>query len=255
MFARYILRFDDIAPGMAWSKFLPLKRHLEALNIKCVLGVVPECRDPQLTVEPHRADFFDLVRAWKTRGDTIAQHGTYHLYQTANAGMLGAYPRSEFAGLSYQEQLLKIETGKSILTKERVWSPYFMAPAHSFDLNTLRALKSTGFDAVSDGVGFHPYAMEGIKLIPQLLGRPFPFPFGVVTICIHINLIDEQKLQTLMQFVEKHRQQFVNFHDVCNEPLVNSWQSAWLRSATNWLLTFLRSIRSRQLQEYPTDTA
>ena len=130
-----------------------------------------------------------------------------------------------------------------------------MAPAHSFDLHTLRALKSSGFVAISDGVGFYPYALEDIKLIPQLLGRPFPFPFGVVTICIHINLIDEQKINTLVAFVEKHRQQFVNFHDVCEEPLVNSWQNAWLRSATNHVMNFLRAMRSRQLQEYPTNTA
>lgn len=77
---------------MAWSKFLPLKRYLEDLGVNCLLGVVPECRDAKLEVEPARDDFYDLVRAWQANGDTIVQHGAYHVYETPEAGLLGVNP-------------------------------------------------------------------------------------------------------------------------------------------------------------------
>lgn len=244
MGARYILRFDDITPGMAWSKFLPLKRYLEDLGVNCLLGVVPECRDAKLEVEPARDDFYDLVRAWHANGDTIVQHGAYHVYETPEAGLLGVNPRSEFAGLSYEVQLRKIQEGKAILVKEGVWTPYFMAPGHSFDLNTLRALKSEGFEAITDGVGFHPYMLEGLKLIPQLLGRPFAFPYGLVTICIHVNSFDDKKTQALMQFVARHRHRFVRFHDAAREPLTNHPLASWLRLLTGGFLKCLRISRA-----------
>lgn len=247
MSARYILRFDDITPGMAWSKFLPLKQHIESLGIRCVLGVVPENRDGKLEVEPTRDDFFELVREWQEKGDTIVQHGAYHVYETPEAGLLGVNPRSEFAGLPYDVQLQKIREGKSILLKQGVWAPYFMAPGHSFDRNTLRALKAEGFVALTDGVGFHPYWVDGIKFIPQLLGRPFPFPFGLVTICLHVNSFDDLKMQRLLRFLDQYRDRFVCFHEVAQAPLCEAPVATWLRIVTAGFLKMLRMTRTRML--------
>jgi len=56
--SRYIIRFDDITPGMAWSKFLPLKKELEGLGVKSILGVVPECLDESLAIEAVDDNFF-----------------------------------------------------------------------------------------------------------------------------------------------------------------------------------------------------
>ena len=121
--SRYILRFDDITPGMAWSKFLPLKEELENLGVKSVLGVVPECLDQKLNVEDNEEQFFDYIRHWMDFGDAILQHGTHHLYSKSNSGILKINNNSEFAGLSYEEQYELIKKGKEILRKENCWQP------------------------------------------------------------------------------------------------------------------------------------
>jgi predicted deacetylase len=247
MGARYIIRFDDVAPAMAWGKFLPLKQFMEQLEVRCLLGVVPDCRDPVLEVETKRSDFFDLVRSWKSFGDTIAQHGTHHIYETSDAGLLGIHPRSEFAGLPYDIQLARIQQGRAMLESEGVWAPVFMPPSHSFDLNTVMALKALGFRAITDGVGFFPYMISGLKLVPQLLGRPFAFGFGVITICVHVNSIEQQDIEQLKRFVIKRRKQFVSFDEVLGEPVYQSFWAAFLRVVTAYLLKLLRSIRKGSL--------
>lgn len=247
MSARYIIRFDDIAPGMAWSKFLPLKQFMEQLGIRCLLGVVPACQDDSLSVEPIRDDFFDLVRVWKQHGDTIAQHGTYHQYETSHGGVLGINERSEFAGLPYQAQLDKLRLGKDVLLREGVWEPYFMPPSHSFDLNTIKALRMLEFQAITDGVGFFPYLMAGLKLVPQLLGRPFSFPFGVITICVHVNSIGEDELERLKQFMASRYDSFVCFRDVAAEPVADTPFKGIMRGLTAVMLKYMRVIRKTAL--------
>ena len=79
MTTRFVIRFDDVTPGMAWSKFAPFDALAQELNIPYLIGVVPDCRDPALSVEPHRADFWDFVRervarervavSWAARAD------------------------------------------------------------------------------------------------------------------------------------------------------------------------------------------
>ncbi|RRS04347.1 DUF2334 domain-containing protein [Aquabacterium soli] len=243
MSARYILRFDDVAPGMAWSRFLPLKQFIEEQGVRCLLGVVPCCRDASLFVEPERADFFDLVRLWQSFGDTVAQHGAFHVYETAQAGVLGINSRSEFSGLSLEQQLRKLGEGKAILQREQVWQPYFMPPSHSFDRDTVRALKSTGFVAITDGMGFFPYALDDFRLVPQLLSRPLAFPFGVITICVHVNAMSDHEVERLRRFVTKHRSSFVSFKEIVQEPINDGPSQAFLRWITSHALKAVRAGR------------
>ena len=105
---KYILRFDDISPKMSWRKFLPLKNELEKNDIKCLLGVIPNCKDSSLIYEEPKKDFFDFIRHCKNYGDAIAQHGYKHLYDSNSSGLLKINKQSEFAGNSYQNQFEKI---------------------------------------------------------------------------------------------------------------------------------------------------
>ena len=237
---RYVLRFDDIAPGMAWRKFLPLKSILEELEISCLLGVVPSCQDESLEVEGSRVDLFDRVRTWKQQGDTIAQHGTHHRYVTESGGLLGTSSKSEFAGLAADEQLRKLSIGKAILEKEGVWQPYFMAPAHSFDLFTLEALGRLGFLAVTDGFGLWPYKIRGITLVPQLTATPLRLGFGVSTICVHINSASDETLSRLSEFCKANRHKFVSFEQARVMPTAPRPIGAACRAATRLLLVAKR---------------
>ena len=162
--SKILIRFDDVAPGMAWSKFIPLKEHLESLGIRSILGVVPDCQDQKLNVEEIKPDFFNLIRTYRDYGDIIAQHGTHHNYVTQDSGILGINNFSEFAGLAFEEQKLTLKKGKEILLAEEVWQPYFMAPAHSFDTNTLKALRDLDFHALTDGYGFYPVSYTHLTL-------------------------------------------------------------------------------------------
>ena len=215
-FCKYIIRFDDISPGMAWSKFLPLKRELESRGGKAVLGVVPECRDKSLAVEPIQHDFFAHIRRWQSYGDAILQHGTHHVYSTQDAGILKIKNNSEFAGHSYETQYKLLDKGKKILQNEDCWQPYFMAPSHSFDENTLKALSSLGFVSISDGYGFFPYKLHNVVLVPQLFSKPIRFIPGISTICIHINSMSHSQINSLIWFIKCHKDHFVDFKQVSN---------------------------------------
>jgi predicted deacetylase len=212
--SKYILRFDDITPGMAWSKFLPLKKKLELLGIKVVLGVVPECLDKSLTVENIDINFFERIRKWRDYGDAILQHGTHHVYTTKNAGILKINKNSEFAGFSYKVQYDLLRKGKRILEGEGCWQPYFMAPSHSFDSNTLKALSDLGFVSISDGYGFVPYIMNNIVLVPQLFSKPFRFIPGVSTICIHINQMSVSEIESISYFIISNAKHFVDYKKI-----------------------------------------
>lgn len=243
MQTKFLLRFDDISPAMAWSRFIPLKERLEELSVFSVLGVVPSCDDMNLMVEPSRDDFFDYVRHWAKYGDTIAQHGTHHVYDSVHSGLLNINDRSEFAGHPLNFQLERIRAGKNILVKEGVWQPYFMAPAHSFDENTLIALSSLDFLAVTDGFGFFPYRLKSIVLVPQLTSFSINVGFGYSTICIHINSLSQHQIERLLIFVKKNKRHFVNFKDVAKEPLSNAIFQNVTRSASMLLLRGYRRTR------------
>jgi len=215
--SKYILRFDDVAPGMAWSKFLPLKNKIEDLGIKSILGVVPSCMDKSLYVENSRSDFFDLVRTWKGYGDSILQHGTYHLYTTQNAGILKINNSSEFSGMNYENQFELILTGKRILQEEKCWQPYFMAPSHSFDSITLKVLSDLDFVALSDGYGFFPYTQSNILFVPQLFSKPIKYLPGISTICIHINNMSKPQIDHLFSFIKLNKDSFIDFSNISSD--------------------------------------
>jgi predicted deacetylase len=212
MGARFIIRFDDVCPGMNWETF---GRFLAFFNdhpaIRPVVGVVPDNRDPSLDVGPRSSGFWDRVREWRHHRWTIAQHGHTHQYTRDDGGVLGIGRKSEFAGLPYEEQRRKLALGKEILKREGVWEPYFMAPSHSFDQATLRALGALGFEGITDGYGVYPYRIAGLKAVPQLFGSPINFGFGIYTICIHCNRMPERQIISLLNFMKRNEGRIIDF--------------------------------------------
>ena len=74
------------------------------------------------------------------------------MYVTKSEGLLekkfGYKNQSEFAGLDYLTQYIKILKGKEILENNGIETNVFMAPSHSFDDLTVRALHRLGFKYV-----------------------------------------------------------------------------------------------------------
>ena len=188
MAATYLVRFDDLCPTMNWTVWRRVEAALIEAGVSPILAVVPDNRDPELAIEPARPAFWDEVRRWQQRGWTIGMHGYQHRYLTRYGGILGRNRYSEFAGLSYPLQIAMLRRALAIFAREGVRPDVWVAPAHSFDTTTLRALAECGLTAVSDGYSLLPHTdARGMFWIPQQMGRFRALPAGVWTVCLHHN--------------------------------------------------------------------
>ena len=62
------IRMDDITPDMDWESFEAFERMFRKYGIRPLLGVVPDNRDPKLSVDAPRAEFWERMRRFKRRG-------------------------------------------------------------------------------------------------------------------------------------------------------------------------------------------
>ncbi len=194
--ARYLLRFDDVCPTMNWDVWTAIERALNEAGVRPLLAVVPDNQDPNLVVGSPDPLFWGRVRHWQSNGWTIALHGYQHLYSTVNAGLLRLHPGSEFAGVPREEQAAKLRNGLNVFARERIVPEVWVAPGHSFDSLTLSLLRDFGLRVVSDGLSLFPFTdVHGLTWIPQQLWSLRRRPFGVWTVCHHINEMGAQDLQ------------------------------------------------------------
>ena len=163
---KILLRFDDICPTMDWEQWDNAISLLDRIGAKALLGVIPDCKDPDLMIDEARTDFWDYIKELQRQGHTIAMHGYQHVFTSPNHGLLNYRMNSEFAGLPLEDQITKIRRGKEILESHGIHTDVFFAPAHSYDENTLIALNECGFNYMSDGKSKKAYIWHGIKCLP-----------------------------------------------------------------------------------------
>lgn len=212
MTVKYIFRIDDIAPNMNWNKYFIVKDFLIKYKVNPIIGVIPENRDENLKKFPHcDFDFWNEIKSVQKMGWEIALHGYQHVYQTKHAGILGVNKYSEFAGLPFYAQLEKLKKGLAIFEKNEIKTNVFMAPAHSFDNLTLKALKTIGLNMVTDGYANFPYSINGITFVPQLFSKPRKMFFGIYTFCIHLNDMPFEQISYLEEFLYLYSDKFINF--------------------------------------------
>lgn len=216
--ATYLVRFDDVCPTMNLQVWDQVEAILVQHGVAPILAVVPDNRDPGLQVSPADPRFWDHVRAWQARGWTIGLHGFQHVYPTRDAGLLRINPRSEFAGLPYDEQFEKLRSATEIFRKESVVPQVWIAPAHSFDDHTLRALAELGINRISDGFSPLPYRdANELVWVPQQLWQFRRMPFGVWTVCYHINRWTDSDLARFRADVARFRGSISDFPSVTDE--------------------------------------
>lgn len=211
---------DDICPQMDKQKFLEYKTLFDKFGIKPLLGIIPDNKDNKLKIEDDDLNFWEMIRQLQQDGWAIAQHGYQHVFCSYVEGILTRRRLSEFAGLSYEEQVDKIIKGKKILEENGVSTDIFMAPGHSFDAVTLRALKDCGFHYVTDGFSSLPYMYCGIKFIPCRLVSPIPLP-GINTWSIHSNTWSKKDFNRIERSLKT--QYAHSFHDIQNIPCFNTF--------------------------------
>lgn len=207
------VRLDDITPDMDWSKFYAFKDILDAHGIKPLIGVVPDNQDKMLALNPPREGFWDDIKALQQQGWVVAMHGVNHVYDSKQGGMFPLNDFSEFAGHPLEVQREKIRKGKEILEEKGIQTDFFMTPAHTYDANTLKALKENGFRKVTDGFGEYPYEWEGITFYPISfrMSDSLKKDNGYTTMVVHTNTIDN--MDSYKKMFEKHREQFISYSE------------------------------------------
>ena len=220
---KILVRFDDICPTMDFEQFARAEKLFEQYNIKPLLGVIPECKDPVLQIEPAHKDFWDWILSLQKKGYKIAMHGCFHVYDIEKKGIVNNGTHSEFAGHTYEEQLEKIRYGKKILSEHGITTDTFFAPSHSYDLNTLRALKAEGFKYLSDGRTKKPVMRCGLKCLPcRSFGIPRNAKRGLHTAVMHAHEwrkgFKEKDYFAFENFCKNYHDKFVTFEEYAAVP-------------------------------------
>jgi hypothetical protein len=209
MSARYIIRLDDASEYMDHSKWDPFFELFDKYKIKPIIAIIPFNRDPKMTNKKPDENFWDRARNWQMRDYRIAMHGYEHMYSNLNGGIIGLNKYSEFAGVPFEKQMEMIGKAYNKFEDEKLKPDIFVAPAHSFDRNTLKALKTIGkINCLSDGFFVNPVIIDGLKWIPQQLWGPEKKSKGVWTICFHPETSDNSVVNSLDFFLKDNFESF-----------------------------------------------
>jgi predicted deacetylase len=214
--SRFLLRFDDICPTMNWNIWGSVELLLRERDLKPIIAVVPDNRDPNLVIESPRADFWDEVRKWQGWGWTIGLHGFQHRYVTKDPGLTGYKRDSEFAGLSESLQEEKLRNAVEKFNREEVVPTVWVAPSHSFDRVTVSVLRRLGIHIISDGFAFTPYYEDEMTWVPvqhQVLKR---LGSGVWTICYHINSWQENDVVRFRSDLDTYMDSITSLQEVAS---------------------------------------
>jgi predicted deacetylase len=242
MAASFIVRFDDICPTMNWSVWTRVEAALRDLDIRPIVAVVPDNRDPALRVAPERADFWDRVREWQQLGWSVAMHGYQHLYSTSDAGILALNERSEFAGVPRATQISRIDSALRIFAEQKVRSSVWVAPGHSFDWTTIDCLRDRGIDVISDGFFSRPVRHRGVIWVPQQLWRFRFMTAGLWTVCSHVNDWCDEAVSAFTSQLRAYRGAITSLSEVIGRPVSD------LRIADSLFASaFGRLVRTRKL--------
>lgn len=239
---KILLRFDDICPTMNWEQWGKAKEMMDEAGVTAMLGVVPDCTDPDLMIDSPRPDFWEYVKDLQSQGFTIAMHGYHHQFEIKAKGLVTRNKISEFAGLSYERQLEKIRKGREILNSHGINTDLFFAPAHSYDDNTLRALTACGFRYVSDGLSCKPYKRQGIVLLPCRSGGipRLERKRGYITAVVHahewVRAGKAQDWQKFKDLIKHHSVELCSFKEFIE------WEEgvSWVQRIDELFYMFLR---------------
>lgn len=216
------IRMDDITPDMNMEKFRRFQQILEKYDVKPLLGVVPDNKDPNLACQEKDSDFYAMLRQLEKQGYGIALHGFQHVYTTANRGIFPLNGFSEFAGVPLEKQAAMIREGKETLEKEGLTVEIFMAPAHSYDRNTLTALKQCGIHKMTDGFGSRPYNYKGVVFYPIsfMRSRSLKKKNGFTTLVVHANTMTDRDFEEFEKMLELYRRDFIDYSEYLEQPPV-----------------------------------
>ena len=206
MTAKYLIRLDDACDTSNLAKWRAVEKILDSLDVKPIVAVIPENEDQSLSYAAKNPKFWEKVRVWQSKGWAVAMHGLNHVYHPVKRKslILPFYDRSEFGGLTLDQQREKIKKSLAIFRKNLVEPELWVAPSHSFDVKTLEALKcEVPFRVVSDGIAIKPYSEMGFSFIPQQLWDVCYKKSGVWTVCLHPDTMSFDEIELFASKIKK----------------------------------------------------
>ena len=240
---KILIRFDDIAENMNWHLMSRCEKLFDELDIKPVMGVIPDNKDKDLLIYPKKENFWNVVKNWQSKGWEIAMHGYNHIYDkdTEKKDFFKYGGKSEFFGHTLINQSNKIKKGLEIFEKNNIKIRTFFSPNHTYDLNTFEALKSSGINEVIDGYGLKPYIENNIKFIPQLFYKPIFLPFGLQTTQIHLNYWGDKEFDKFYDLISKNYKKIISY-DEALKFISNNTSDKILNKIIKSLLILKRNI-------------
>lgn len=215
---QYLIRLDDASEYMDVEKWNKVAAVLNKYRVRPIFGIIPNNRDPKMTgAYVQNKSFWDTAHRWIGQGWIPALHGYDHKYITSDGGINPVNNYSEFAGVPYDEQAMKMREGYRILLEHDIRPDIFFAPAHTYDENTILALKSeTDIRCISDTVAWDLYKKDEITYIPLLAGRIRRIPIRVATFCYHPNTMNDNDIRRMDEDIYRNLRYFtgVDFSDV-----------------------------------------
>lgn len=245
MQCKYLIRLDDACPTMDSKKWFWVESVLEKYDIRPMVGVIPANNDKTLQFEKEDSAFWEKVHRWQCKRWAIALHGYDHCYVTQSSGINPLWNRSEFAGLSLELQKEKIRKGIEIFKQHDLFPQYFFAPSHTFDENTLTALKTEStIRIISDTIATKPYCNYGFVFIPQIGGRCSRILIpGTWTFCLHPSIMTEKNFNELDRFLQKYHTSFISFDEI---DLTNVKPKNFFSKFLSWC--YFTQRKTRQIQ-------
>ena len=201
-----ILRLDDACPKMDVDRWAKMEALCDQYHVKPLVGIIPDCKDPDMDVYAYNDAFWtETIQRWKAKDWVLALHGYQHIFITREGGINAVNSRSEFAGISPDVQKEKIKNGICILRSHGIDPKVFYAPAHTFDHNTLIALKEeTDIRIISDTIAWDRYQKNDFTFVPQQCGKVRNLPFKTVTFCYHPNIMHDDDFSRLEDFLKEN---------------------------------------------------
>ena len=215
---KYLIRLDDACPTMNAAKWKRMEDILDAYGVRPMVGVIPANNDPKQKIDVADNEFWIKIKNWEKKGWAIALHGYDHCF-ISDAGMSGLNPlwaRSEFAGVSLKWQKEKIRKGLMVCNSKGISPKYFFAPAHTFDENTLEALRvESNIRIISDTIATIPYRKKDFIFIPQQVGHCIEMKLpGIWTFCLHPSAMTEENFVATERFLQIHKDEMIGFDEL-----------------------------------------
>jgi hypothetical protein len=212
----YLLRLDDACEYRDIKNWKIIEELLYYYNIKPIISIIPKCQDKQF-IEKYKFDkeYYKQICTWKKYKWTFAMHGLNHVFHRCEGGLNPINEYSEFVNIPLCKQKEMIKEGIEILHSININPKIFVAPAHTFDNNTILALKDvSNIRVINDTIASDIYYKDEIFYIPQQSGKVRILPLRCTCFCYHPNEMIEKDFVRLRNFLKIFQKNFICYDDI-----------------------------------------